>query len=72
MAKRAKTKWLNARVDDPFYEKAAAYTENTELTIADLVRVGVEEYMANHPTKAIPMLENFPGIPASTQIKSQE
>lgn len=50
--KQIKDKWLGARVDPAQYERVDDYIKaNEELTMGDLVRKGVEEYMLNHPVK---------------------
>lgn len=49
MAKKVKDKWLGARVDANLDSLVDVYIEATEITMGDLVRVAVVEYMENHP-----------------------
>lgn len=51
MAKPVKSKWLGARVDSVMDGKVTAYIETAEITMGDLLREAVNEYMANHPIK---------------------
>lgn len=54
MAKKVKNTWLGARADEDLETKVTAYIEKADMSMADLVRQGVIEYMHNHPIKADP------------------
>lgn len=47
-----KTAYIGARADRPFEKKVNDYMKAGHITMADLVRNGIEEYMQNHPIKA--------------------
>lgn len=49
MAKRVKSKWLGARADDLLFGEVTQYIEASEMTMGDLVRTAVKEYMWAHP-----------------------
>lgn len=52
MPKQVKNKWLGARADDNLSAQVTRYIEASDnLTMGDLVREAVEEYMINHPVK---------------------
>lgn len=48
-----KSKWVGARVDDIFSTDVKDYLDAADnLTMGDLVRLGVKEFMSNHPVRA--------------------
>ena len=49
MAKKVKDKWLGARVDENLDGLVDTYIDAAELTMGELVRLAVVEYMNNHP-----------------------
>lgn len=51
MAKRIKDRWLGARIDAVIDTKITEYLKATEMSMGDLIRGAVEEYMRNHPMK---------------------
>lgn len=51
MARKVKDKWLGARVDGDLDQRVTEYIDVAELTMGELVRASVEEYMVNHPVK---------------------
>lgn len=51
MGKKVKEKQIYVRVDDAELAKINAYVEAADLTVSDLVRLGIGEYMVNHPIK---------------------
>lgn len=50
--KPVKDKWLGARADAPLEAKVSAYIEAADITMGDLIRKSVNEYMNNHPVRA--------------------
>ena len=56
MAKRVKNKWLGARADDPLFEEVSAYIDAADMTMGQLVRTAVKEYMWAHPRNSKPEL----------------
>lgn len=49
--KKVKDKWLGARVDVVMEGKVSAYIEAADISMGDLIRRSVNEYMVNHPQK---------------------
>lgn len=44
-----KTDWIGGRVDTDLKEQVEAYVENSDMTIGQLLRRALKEYMAQHP-----------------------
>lgn len=53
MAKKIKNDWLGGRVDDELKERVAEYIEAADMTMGQLIRKAVEEYMRNHPAEEV-------------------
>lgn len=51
MARRVKDKYLGARVDDDMSARVDTYIAAAHITMGDLLRAAVTEYMINHPAK---------------------
>lgn len=51
MPKKVKTEWLGGRVDDDLKEKVEEYIDATEMTMGQLIRKAVMEFMQNHPAE---------------------
>lgn len=51
MAKPVKDKYIAAKVDGDLRAKVDAYIETAKITMGDLVRVAVAEYIKNHPAE---------------------
>ena len=51
MARPIKDKWLGARVDEALYVSVDSYVKTVEISMGDLLRLAVEEYLNNHPVK---------------------
>lgn len=48
MARKALPKSLSVRLSDKDYAEILNYSEHSEIAMADLLRLGAQEYMANH------------------------
>jgi antitoxin component of RelBE/YafQ-DinJ toxin-antitoxin module len=50
---RGKTKvdWIGARTDEDFKELVEAYIDEADMTMGQLIRKAVEEYIKLHPVK---------------------
>jgi len=51
MARKAKTHYLGGRVDDDFREQVLEYTEVAEMTMGELIRAALKEFMFAHPVR---------------------
>lgn len=51
MAKKLKDKWLGARADADLEAAVTAYIEAADMSMGDLIRKSVREFMHNHPVK---------------------
>lgn len=49
MARKIKDKWIGARADEDLEALVDRYTEAADISMGDLVRKAVKEYMLNHP-----------------------
>lgn len=49
--KPIKDRWLGARADAPLADEVDAYIEAADMSMGDLLRKSVKEYMLNHPIK---------------------
>jgi hypothetical protein len=49
MARKPLKKSISTRLNDPDYEEILAYSEASDIAMADLLRLGAKEYMAAHP-----------------------
>lgn len=49
--KKLKDKWLGARVDEDLSSAVEVYIDAADITMGDLVRKAVKEYMIVHPTE---------------------
>jgi hypothetical protein len=49
--KKLKDKWLGARVDEDLSSLVEVYIDAADMTMGDLVRKAVKEYMNSHPTE---------------------
>lgn len=52
MPSKRKNDWIGARVDDDLKELAEAYIGEAELTMGQLVRRAIEEYIKRHPVES--------------------
>lgn len=52
MARKVKDKLIGARVDGDMLEEVNTYINTAEISMGDLIRVSVLEYMTNHPVVA--------------------
>ena len=48
---KVKTDWIGGRVDEDFKENVEAYIDNAEMTMGQLIRKAVDEYIKNHPVE---------------------
>lgn len=55
MARKVKNKLLAARADGVLIEQVNQYIAAAELTMGELVRTSVVEYMKNHPVSPVPL-----------------
>lgn len=46
---KRKDDWIGGRVDEDFKENVEAYIDETDMTMGQLIRKAVEEYIKNHP-----------------------
>jgi hypothetical protein len=68
MDKKVKDKWIGARVDGPYEKRVGDYIAGSkELTLAQLIRLSLDEYMLNHPVKDTKL-----GTPEHLNIKPGE
>jgi hypothetical protein len=51
MARKAKTHYLGGRVDDDFREQVLEYIEVAEMTMGELIRASLKEFMFAHPVR---------------------
>lgn len=51
MARRVKSKYIGARADDDMVANIDAYIAAAKITMGDLIRSAVAEFMINHPAK---------------------
>lgn len=59
MAKREKTRPINFRASESYENMLNAYAEIVGLSRGELIRVAINEYIANHPVKApVPKLQD--------------
>lgn len=49
MAGKVKSDYIGGRVDEDLKEQVEDYADSAELTVGQLLRKAVVEYMANHP-----------------------
>lgn len=49
MARKVKDEWLGARIDKDLAGLVDVYIDAAEISMGDLVRKAVKEYMVNHP-----------------------
>jgi len=47
--KKLKNMWLGARIDEDLNSLVSVYIDAADMTMGDLVRKSVKEYMATHP-----------------------
>jgi hypothetical protein len=48
MARKALRKSISTRLNEHDYQQILEYSEASEIAMADLLRIGAKEYMANH------------------------
>ena len=46
---KVKTDWIGGRVDEDFKENVEAYIDNADMTMGQLIRKAVEQYIKNNP-----------------------
>lgn len=51
MAKKAKTHYIGGRVDDDFREDVLEYIEAQEMSMGELIRAALKEFMFAHPSR---------------------
>lgn len=51
MAKKVKNTLLGARIDDDYAMEVETYIDGSHISMSDLVRAAVKEYMWAHPIK---------------------
>lgn len=51
--KKAKDKLIAARVDEDLLKQVNEYIESMWLSLGDLIRMALEEYIKNHPIKKV-------------------
>lgn len=51
MARKAKTHYLGGRVDDDFRETVLEYTDAANMTMGELIRAALKEYIFAHPVR---------------------
>lgn len=49
--RKVKTEYLGGRVDSDLKEQVEEYIDNAQLSMGDLIRRAVVEYMKNNPIK---------------------
>lgn len=49
MARKPLQKSISARVSEADYDEMMAYSEASDIALADLLRIGAKEYMVKHP-----------------------
>jgi hypothetical protein len=66
--KPVKDRYVGARVDEFFDKELTAYLSASEdLTMGDMVRKSLKEFMLNHPIKGVPSVD-----PAIKSLAGQE
>lgn len=51
MARKVKEDWLGGRTDPDQKERVEDYIDKADMTMGELVRKAVDEYMLNHPVE---------------------
>jgi antitoxin component of RelBE/YafQ-DinJ toxin-antitoxin module len=51
MTKKVKSDWIGGRVDSDLKELVEEYIDNADITVGQLIRRAVAEYIAKHPIK---------------------
>lgn len=46
---KVKNDWIGARADEDFKEEVEAYIDEADMTVGQLIRNAVKEYIKNHP-----------------------
>jgi hypothetical protein len=64
MARKTLRKSISTRLNEQDYDEILAYSEASEIAMADLLRIGAKHYMTNNP---LVELQNNP--PAPNQLK---
>lgn len=49
MARKVKVDWLGGRIDSDLKERVEDYVDQAGMTMGELVRKAVDEYMLAHP-----------------------
>ena len=61
--KLTKDKWLGARADADLDAKVTEYIDAADISMGDLIRRSVKEYLLNHPIKqSEPEVNLKPGV----------
>lgn len=54
MAKEVKTKWFGVRADPEMLKELAEYADAADMTMSQVIRAAIKEYIWAHPTPKRP------------------